>query len=132
MHLYEEYGADCVNHLRGMFAFIIWDTKTETLFAARDHFGIKPFYNGHQDEKLVCSSYLKHITQEMGSLKELDKESLLQYLTFQYVPCPRTMVKGVAKRPPAHRLTVKRKDVQVERYWQPTLIQKFTELIFRN
>ncbi|MGJ9383754.1 asparagine synthetase B family protein [Salipaludibacillus sp. CF4.18] len=120
LHLFEEYGVDCVDHLRGMFAFMIWDMKTETLFAARDHFGIKPFYYFYNDEKIVCSSELKSIAQEMGSLKELDPQSMLHYLTFQYVPDPRTMIKGVSKLLPAHRLIVQGNEVKVERYWQPT------------
>lgn len=119
IHLYEEYGKDCVHHLRGMFAFILWDSRTETFFAARDHFGIKPFYYTFDKEKLICSSELKSLLVTGHIAPRLDLQSLVYYLTFQYVPDPRTMLEGVCKLPPAHRLTAQNGSVQVERYWLP-------------
>ncbi|GAA0368251.1 asparagine synthase (glutamine-hydrolyzing) [Bacillus horti] len=119
LHLYEEYGFDCVNHLRGMFAFIIWDTRTQTLFGARDHFGIKPFYYTYDHERLVCSSELKSIISTKPGKWDIDVQGLYHYLSFQYVPEPRTMIDGVKKLPPGHRLIARGQDVHVERYWKP-------------
>lgn len=119
LHLYEEYGFDCVNHLRGMFAFIIWDEKRRIFFGARDHFGIKPFYYTYDHQKLVCSSELKSILNTNQGQWNIDIQGLYHYLGFQYVPEPRTMVDGVKKLPPGHRLIAKEGDVHIERYWQP-------------
>lgn len=119
IHLYEEYGKDCVHHLRGMFAFILWDNRTETFFAARDHFGIKPLYYTYDQEKLECSSELKSLLLASNFSPRLDLQSLVYYLTFQYVPDPRTMLEGVWKLPPAHRLIAQNGSVQAERYWLP-------------
>jgi len=119
IHLYEEYGKDSVHHLRGMFAFILWDNRTETFFAARDHFGIKPLYYTYDKEKLVCSSELKSLLLASNVPPRLDLQSLVYYLTFQYVPDPRTMLEDVWKLPPAHRLIAQNGSVQVERYWLP-------------
>ncbi len=119
VHLYEEHGKDCVHHLRGMFAFILWDSRTETFFAARDHFGIKPFYYTHDKEKLVCSSELKSLLAAGNIPMHLDLQSLAYYLTFQYVPDPGTMLEGIRKLPPAHRLLAQGGIIKIERYWQP-------------
>ena len=119
IHLYEEYGRDCVHYLRGMFAFILWDKRRETFFAARDHFGIKPFYYTYDKENLVCSSTLKSLLNAAGTQPRLDLQSLVYYLTLQYVPEPWTMLERIWKLPPAHRLTVQKGRVQVERYWLP-------------
>lgn len=119
IHLYEEYGRECVHYLRGMFAFILWDKRTETFFAARDHFGIKPFYYTYDKEKLICSSTLKSLLKAAGTQPRLDLQSLVYYLTLQYVPEPWTMLERIWKLPPAHRLTVQKGSIQVERYWLP-------------
>lgn len=119
LHLYEEYGSDCVHHLRGAFAFVIWDEREDRLFAARDHFGIKPLYFTYDGETLLCSSELKSLLHTGRCARNLDRQSLLFYLTYQYVPAPRTMVEGVSKLPAAHRLIVQGGQIRVERYWRP-------------
>jgi len=119
IHLYEEYGRDCLHYLRGMFAFILWDSRKETFFAARDYFGIKPFYYAIDEEKLLCSSELKSLLATGMLTPRVDLQSLVYYLTFQYVPDPRTMLEGVYKLPPAHFLTIQKDRVQIERYWLP-------------
>lgn len=118
IHLYEEYGIDCVDHLRGMFAFILWDSKKEQFFAARDHFGIKPFYFWFNNDKLVCSSELKSVLNEGVGPFKLDEQSLLHYLSFQYVPEPATMVEGVNKLPAGYRLIARGSELTVEEYWK--------------
>ncbi|MBU9721440.1 MULTISPECIES: asparagine synthase (glutamine-hydrolyzing) [Bacillaceae] len=124
IHLYEEYGIDCVHHLRGMFSFILWDKKTNTLFGARDHFGIKPFYYLFDEQKLICSSELKSILKVSNQSHSLDPQSLVHYLTYQYVPEPRTMVNGINKLLPGHRLICRNQSLKIERYWEPTFQPK--------
>jgi len=118
IHLYEEYGVDCVKQLRGMFAFAIWDAKQEQLFLARDVFGIKPLYYTVSDERLAFGSEMKSLVEVPGVSTEIDKESFWNYLTFQYVPEPRTMFFDIGKLPPAHYLVVKNGEISISRYEQ--------------
>ncbi|PYI54008.1 asparagine synthase (glutamine-hydrolyzing) [Paenibacillus flagellatus] len=120
VHLYEEYGEDCVKHLRGMFGFVIWDRKRRKLFGARDHFGIKPFYYAHDGKRFLFASEIKSLLTVEGVERRLRDESLLQYLTFQYVPEPNTMFEGIMKLPPAHTVTVTQDGaMKLNRYWDP-------------
>ncbi|MEX2104360.1 MAG: asparagine synthase (glutamine-hydrolyzing) [Bacilli bacterium] len=120
IHLYEEYGKNCVNHLRGMFAFAIWNRNTRELFAARDHFGIKPFYYYTDQDKFVFGSEIKSLLLVEEMKREVHTESLWQYLTFQYVPDPNTMYKGIHKLPPAHSIVIKDDGrVEIKKYWDP-------------
>jgi len=120
VHLYEEYGEACVNHMRGMFGFVIWDRNKRQLFGARDHFGIKPFYYYQDGERFVFGSEIKSILQAEGISRQVDTESMLNYLTFQYVPEPATMFRGIAKLPPAHSVTIKADgNMSIRKYWDP-------------
>lgn len=120
VHLYEEYGEDCVRHLRGMFGFVIWDRARRKLFGARDHFGIKPFYYALDGGRFLFASEIKSLLAADGFDRRLAEASLLQYLTFQYVPEPNTMFEGVSKLPPAHTITVTPDGrVALNRYWDP-------------
>lgn len=120
VHLYEEYGEACVNHMRGMFGFVIWDRNKRQLFGARDHFGIKPFYYYRDGERFVFGSEIKSILQAEGISRQVDTESMLNYLTFQYVPEPATMFRGIAKLPPAHSVTIKSDgNMSIRKYWDP-------------
>lgn len=120
VHLYEEYGEDCVQHLRGMFGFVIWDRARKKLFGARDHFGIKPFYYAHDGNRFLFASEIKSLLAVEGFDRRLAEESLLQYLTFQYVPEPNTMFEGISKLPPAHTVTVTPDGkMKLHRYWDP-------------
>lgn len=120
VHLYEEYGEDCVRHLRGMFGFVIWDRARKKLFGARDHFGIKPFYYAIDGNRFMFASEIKSLLAVEGFDRRLAGESLLQYLTFQYVPEPNTMFEGVLKLPPAHTVTVTPDGkMELKRYWDP-------------
>lgn len=120
VHLYEEYGEDCVHHLRGMFAFVIWDRRQKQLFGARDHFGIKPFYYMADQERFLFGSEIKSILAAGGLERTVQVESLLNYLTFQYVPEPMTMFKGIHKLPPAHYVKITADgQMNIQRYWDP-------------
>lgn len=119
IHAYEEYGKDMLKYLRGMFAFVIWDAKNETLFGARDFFGIKPFYYAEVDGNLIFASEIKSILEYPGFKKEVNKEALESYLTFQYSVLPETFFKGVYKLMPSHCITYKSGTVEIERYWEP-------------
>ncbi len=115
LHLYEEKGPACVHDLEGMFAFVIWDAKAGTLFAARDRTGKKPFYYRHSGDHFVFASELA----AFEGPRRLDRASLAPYLAFGYVPPPATMLEGVRKLPPAHTLTFDGASVHLERYWEP-------------
>ena len=119
VHLYEEMGERCPEKLIGMFAFAIWDSVERTLFLARDRLGIKPlFYAELPGSRLLFASELKAILAHGGIARELDPEGLDQYLTFMYVPAPRTIVRGVRKLPPGHTLTVRDGHCAIRRYWE--------------
>jgi asparagine synthase (glutamine-hydrolysing) len=120
VHLYEEFGEDCVKKLRGMFGFVIWDRKRKRLFGARDHFGIKPFYYYISHNRFLFGSEIKSILAADQVERTIHTESLLNYLTFQYVPEPDTMFQGVRKLPPAHTITIEFDGaMKINRYWDP-------------
>lgn len=119
LHGYEEYGKDLVKKLRGMFAFVIWDRNKQTLFAARDHFGIKPFYYGLMNGTLFFGSEIKSFLPHPHFVKELNKQALKPYLTFQYPVLKETFFKGIFKLPAAHYMTYENGKLQIERYWEP-------------
>ena len=85
VHLYEEYGSQCVRHLRGMFAFALWDSGRRRLFAARDRLGIKPFYYRYTPETFLFGSEIKAILAYPGAKAELNREALPEYLAFGYL-----------------------------------------------
>jgi len=118
VHAYEEFGASCVEHLRGMFAFSIWDARSRKLFIARDRVGKKPlYYSTTPDGTLIFGSELKSLREHSGFRGDICIEALDAYLTFGYVPDPLTIFRGVHKLPPGHHLTWKDGRVQVEQYW---------------
>lgn len=117
IHAYEEYGVECVHHLRGMFAFAIWDERRERLFIARDHVGIKPLYWTEAGGRFLFASEIKALLRDGGVKREVDPEALHHYLTYLYVPPPRSMFAGISQLPPGHRLIWQRGEVRVEEYW---------------
>lgn len=119
IHAYEEFGEDMLTKLRGMFAFVIWDSKNETIFGARDFFGIKPFYYAVVDGNLVFGSEIKSILEYPGYKKEVNEVALENYLTFQYSVLPETFFKGIFKLMPSHCMTFKNGDLTIKRYWEP-------------
>ncbi|WP_054742731.1 asparagine synthase (glutamine-hydrolyzing) [Cellulosilyticum ruminicola] len=124
VHGYEEYGTELVNHLRGMFAFVIWDREEQVLFGARDHFGIKPFYYTLFDDNFVYGSEIKAILKHPEVKRELNEEALENYLTFQYSALPETFFKGIFKLPPAHYFVLKDGKMSLTRYWEPVFDAK--------
>ena len=120
IHGYEEWGSGLPAKLRGMFAFAIWNEAEQTLFCARDHFGIKPFYYYLTDEgELLFGSEIKSFLAHPGFKKELNQSQLELYLSYQYSPGEDTFFKGVKKLLPAHSLLWKAGQVDVKRYWEP-------------
>jgi asparagine synthase (glutamine-hydrolysing) len=117
LHLYAEQGPQCVKHLRGMFAFAIWDDKEQSLFLARDHLGQKPLYYVHQGRRLAFASEIKALLTDDPSLREMDPQALHQYLTLRVIAPPRSMYQRVKKLPPGHTLLFKEGQVKLERYW---------------
>lgn len=120
IHLYEEKGEEMLNDLRGMFAFAIYDMKNKKLFAARDFFGIKPFYYTVVDGNIIYGSEIKSILAHPAYKKEVNDVALENYLTFQYSVLPETFFKGVYKLMPGHCFTFHNGEINIKRYWEPT------------
>lgn len=120
VHLYEEYGEECVHQLRGMFGFAIWDRSKQQLFIARDHFGIKPVYYFYDQDMFVFGSEIKSLLTVPGMPRDLNMNGLYNYLTFQYVPDPETMYAGIYKLPPGHSITIPfQGSPKLRKYWDP-------------
>lgn len=118
VHLYEEYGNECVKYLRGMFAFAIWDEKSKKLFCARDRFGIKPFFYFTDNDRFVFGSEIKCILSESSSLSSLSLPMLDQYLTFGYSSQDGTIYQNIKKLKPAHTLEIQNGGrIKISRYW---------------
>jgi asparagine synthase (glutamine-hydrolysing) len=117
VHAYEEYGIDCLRHLRGFFAFAIWDEPRGRLFLARDRMGQKPLFYREERGRLTFASELKALLQVPGAPRELDHEAVDLFLTYQYVPHPRCILKGYHKLPPAHFALYEGGRVTVQPYW---------------
>jgi asparagine synthase (glutamine-hydrolysing) len=118
LHAYEEYGAACVENLRGMFAFAIWDDARRRLFVARDRAGKKPlYYTLTARGTLIFGSELKSLREHPEFRGELNPEALDAYLAFGYVPDPLTIFRGVHKLPPGHHLTFAGGRVETAQYW---------------
>ena len=120
LHGYEQWGKEMLQRLRGMFTFAIWDRAAQTLFCARDHFGIKPlYYYCSENGELMFGSEIKSFLAHPGFHKELNEEQLPLYLSFQYSPGENTFFKGVKKLMPAHWMEWKNGVLTVQRYWRP-------------
>ncbi|MEM9940635.1 MAG: asparagine synthase (glutamine-hydrolyzing) [Planctomycetota bacterium] len=117
VHLFEDHGPDCVQHLRGMFAFAIWDRQRRELFIARDRLGIKPLYLYHDSNRLIFSSEIKSILCCPGVHSELDRFALSDYLSLKYVPAPRTLFRGIESLPPGFAAKVSQASFQKYPYW---------------
>jgi asparagine synthase (glutamine-hydrolysing) len=119
VHLYEEYGKNCVQYLRGMFAFAIWDRNRRSLFIARDRLGIKPLYYRHQDDTFLFGSEIKTIRNYPHVRPEFNRGTLAEYLAFGYVAGEETMYAGINKLLPGHTLILEedKRALQIEPYW---------------
>src|SRR5262245_11527693 len=117
VHAYEQYGTDCVDHLRGMFAFALWDERRRSLFLARDRFGIKPLYYAWDGRVFLFGSELKAILQHTSIRRDIDPAALDEYFTFNYIPAPRSIFAAIRKLRPAHTLLVSAAGVVEREYW---------------
>jgi len=118
IHLYEEYGADCVQHLRGMFAFAIWNRNTKTLFIARDRLGIKPLYYQLTPERLLFGSEIKAVLAHGGIRPEFNRAALPEYLAFGYLSGEESFYAGIRKLLPGHAMTIGPDGkAQIRQYW---------------
>lgn len=119
IHLYEEKGEEMLNDLRGMFAFALYDIKNKKLFAARDFFGIKPFYYGVFNNHMLFGSEIKSFLPFPDFKKEVNEVALENYLTFQYSVLDETFFKGVYKLKPGHYMIYQNGKIDIKRYFQP-------------
>lgn len=119
VHLYEEFGDDCVHHLRGMFAFALWDETRRRLLVARDRLGIKPLFYGEFDGKLVFASEVKALMQLPWVPRELDWDAVANLFAFMTTPRDQSILAGIRKLEPGHTLVVEAgQRPRVSRYWE--------------
>lgn len=123
IHAYEEYGEKCLNKFNGMFAFAIYDArevngkKQQKLFLARDRVGKKPLFYYRDEEKFVFASELKSIIEDKGIKREIDLEALSLYLSYGYIPAPKSIFKNIQKLLPAHYLVFENGKIKIKKYW---------------
>src|ERR1700722_476360 len=123
IHLYEDYGVDCLQYLEGMFAFAIWDSNKQRLVLARDRMGEKPLHWALLDNQFIFSSEIKAILAHPNAKAVLNEDVLQQYLALEYVPAPFSLFKGIHKLLPAHYAIVENGQVTTKNYWQPEIKQ---------
>ena len=119
VHLYEDYGLDCVEHLTGMFGFALWDSVRKRLVIGRDRLGIKPIYVMWQPDRLVFASEAKSILALPGVSRDLDPGAVEEYLSFGYTPNARSIFAGIEKLPPASVMVCEKGEVSIREYWRP-------------
>lgn len=125
LHLYDEFGVDCLQHLRGMFAIAIWDDVEKTLFLARDRVGKKPILYSHQPNgDLVFGSEFKAVLEHPSVSREVDYDAIDSYLSYMCVPAPQTAYKSIRKLEPGHWLRWKAGEIETRRYWLPDFSKK--------
>lgn len=117
VHLYEEYGSECVQKLRGMFAFAIHDEAASRLFVARDRLGKKPLHYALHNGTLFFSSEMRSILAVAPDLAQVNDSALLQYMYFGYIPDPATAFQSIHKLPPGHWLEFAQGKLRIEQYW---------------
>jgi len=118
VHLYEDHGPGFLEHLVGMFALAVWDARRGQLLLARDRLGKKPLVYRHEPGRLLFASQLKSLLEVPGVPRDVDPQALDQYLTYQYVPHPLTIFRGIAKLPPGHYAVYRDDRLEVRPYWQ--------------
>ncbi len=124
LHLYEEKGIDCLEALRGPFAFAIWDEKKQRLFVARDRIGKKPLYYMYRNHTLIFASEIKAILQDADVSVDVNRQAITDYLSYGYIPTPASMFKGIMKLPPAHFMIYENGEIQIKRYWKLDFLKK--------
>jgi len=117
VHLYEEYGSDCVKKLRGMFAFALWDKNCQKLLLARDRFGKKPLHYALSSGKLLFGSEIKCLLSVAPDLAQMDPQGLMSFFCYGYIPDPQTAFKRIRKLPPGSVLEFMKGEVRIRQYW---------------
>jgi asparagine synthase (glutamine-hydrolysing) len=117
LHAYEEWGRDCLERFRGMFAFAIWDSQSEMLFIARDRLGIKPLFYALHNGVFYFASEMKAILQYSAIPHEMDADALAAYMTLAYIPAPLTIYRHIRKLPAGHTLEISGGDIRIQEYW---------------
>jgi asparagine synthase (glutamine-hydrolysing) len=117
VHLYEEFGEGCVEKLRGMFAFAIWDNRNKLLFIARDRLGIKPLYYASSSKSLVFASEMKAILADPEVRREVEPATIDRFLSFNYTPGEETFFKNIRKLQPGHYIVVRQGELHIRQYW---------------
>ncbi len=117
VHLYEDFGADCIKKLRGMFAIALYDQKQDSLLLARDRLGKKPLHYALHEGRLYFGSEIKTILAVAPDLAEVDPEGLLQYFYFGYIPDPFTAFRGIRKLPAGHLMEYRNNEIKIHQYW---------------
>src|SRR2546422_10139118 len=124
IHAYDRYGADCPRHLRGMFAFAIWDERSRELFLARDRVGKKPILYAQVNGKLIFGSEFSSLLLHPDIGRDIDIEAIHHYLSFMCVPAPLTAYRAIRKLEPGHSLRWRDGEIRIEQYWQPHFSKK--------
>ncbi len=126
VHLYEEYGTGCLERLQGMFAFMIWDSRKERVFIARDRLGIKPCFWTQKGTRIGVASEMKSLLTLPWVSDVLDWNGFDAFFTYTYIPAPLTIYQDIKKLPPAHYLLAENGHIAVRRYWDLSFADKFT------
>lgn len=121
LHLYEDFGAECTSFLNGIFAIAIWDVRKQELFLARDRLGVKPLYYSEVGGSLIFGSELKALMAHPGVKRDIDPVAVNEYLSFEYVPTPRTILSSVKRLEPGSHLRWNRKRLERQTYWNLSL-----------
>jgi asparagine synthase (glutamine-hydrolysing) len=124
VHAYDRYGTDCPKHLRGMFAFAIWDERTHELFLARDRVGKKPLLYAQVNGQFIFGSEFSALLLHPDVSREVHPEAIHHYLSFMCVPAPLTAYRAIRKLEPGHSLRYSKGEIRTERYWQPDFSRK--------
>lgn len=124
VHLYEDEGVEFLRHLEGMFALALWDANHRQLILARDRLGKKPLVYRQEPERLLFASELKSILEVPGVPREIDPAAIDEYLTYQYIPHPNTIFRGIRKLPPGHYAVYRDRQLHVASYWNPDFTQE--------
>lgn len=117
LHLYEEHGPRCLEHLRGMFAFALWDSHARRLFVARDRLGVKPLFYREERGRLIFASELRSLRELASQPLEVDPQSVYDFFGFRYIPAPNTFYRGVQKLLPGHYLIADPNGLRTKAYW---------------
>lgn len=117
LYLYSEYGEECLSHLRGMFAFAIWDRERASLFMARDRIGKKPLFYYHDGKTLVFGSEIKSILADPSVKREINYQGVYDYFKYLYVPDPKTIYRNIHKLEPGHFLNCSKAGIKTSQYW---------------